>query len=120
VSGLCGYGEGAEVKVIHISCQRYDFILSQGYRFKNAESYIGGGGTFEHVEAPNAVIYHLLDDELGYCKPCEATCQGVDANSPSELEIVKTWPLDKAIIALRNQRQSDILTVREYWTNKAA
>ena len=106
------------MKTIHISRQRYEFILSQGYRFKNAETFTGDGGVFEHIEAPNAAIYHLLDDELACCQICEATCQSVDANSPSELEIVKSFPLDKAIIMLRDQRQSDILTVREFLLSK--
>lgn len=106
-------------KIIHISKQRHGFILSQGYRFKNAETFTGDGNVFEHIEAPNAVIYHLLNDELAVCPICEATCQSVDAHSPAELEIVKSFPLDKAIVMLRNQRQSDIQIVREYWMSKS-
>lgn len=71
--------------IIHISRQRYEFILSLGY-----------GLTITEEVSPTPLnvvngdhIYHLLGGEEDVCGSCGGIFKSVDANSAVELETIK-------------------------------
>lgn len=99
--------------VIHISQQRFDFIKSLGYGFREDEYFFGDGvGGPSETEAPDSCVYHTLDDEYAFCVSCNAAFDSVDANTPAEMETIKSCP-ERAAIALRNMRQENAVHYKE-------
>lgn len=68
------------MKTIHLSQQRFDFLLTQGYSIERAESANDG----------EKFVLHLLSAEHAECTTCNAEFTSVDACSPAEMETIKT------------------------------
>lgn len=105
----------AQVTTVHISRQRYEFILSLGYRLRHDLTYYTDLGSV-HV---GDVLFHVLSSERSVCEVCGYECDSVDVNTPAELEAWRIHTTEEAAkIAIRDMRQGDALTAKKYWTER--
>jgi hypothetical protein len=102
------------MRIIHISKQRYEFIVSLGYNLSLRVLDDLGDTTSEKAFTDGDSVYHLLDDETAMRDDCLCTCTSIDANTPAELEVVKTCggSIDKEWRHLRDHRQAGVLVMR--------
>lgn len=98
--------------ILHISRNRFDFIRKLGWALPIKSD---SGPRF--LMEPDGTTYHVLDDEYGWCDSCLSPFDSIDANSPTELEIVKAAKSNgrDAASSLRNHRQQDVLMLRQLW-----
>lgn len=80
--------------IIHISYDRFEKILNQGFNLSNEEAVFQkaavklSAGTKDRYRSMNH--YHVLEGEHGYCKECDGEFDSALVSTPVELE---NWKL---------------------------
>jgi hypothetical protein len=71
--------------ILHVSQQRFDNHLSQGYPLRSYPPL----ALSEISSKPGDTTYHILSGETGRCDACNAEFESLKFDTPADLEMLK-------------------------------